>query len=209
VVLVERYGRKKLLLVGCSFMLAALMVLVFAFRDEDTGDVDDEASSNKNNPAALDTKSLLALLGMFAYIAGYQVGFGPITWLMISEVFPQSVRGTAVALSVQANFLGNAVVQLLVPLLQSGLGMSRTFCLFGIATAYALWFVHHSVPETKGLTLEEIEIKLAAMVECTARTKSESDSHQNEIPQSNSRPSEAIRRSHPSHDQERIRLLPS
>ena len=161
VILVEKNGRKTLLRAGCSLMLLALIVLVFAFREPSA-----ESSSNSSkemNDDTLDISSIFALLGMFAYIAGYQIGFGPITWLMISEVFPQSVRSTTVALAVQANFALNALVQLLVPLLQTSLGMSVTFGIFGCLTAYSLWFVQHSVPETKGLTLEEIEEKLAWM----------------------------------------------
>ncbi len=152
VVLVEKNGRKTLLKIGCALMLVALMVLAIAFSTSDT------------STTSLDASSIFALAGMFAYIAGYQVGFGPITWLMISEVFPQHVRGTTVALAVQANFALNALVQFLVPILQTTLGMSWTFCIFGCLTAYSLWFVQRCVPETKGLTLEEIEEKLKRMV---------------------------------------------
>ncbi|VEU38868.1 unnamed protein product [Pseudo-nitzschia multistriata] len=159
VVLVETRGRKTLLTVGCSLMFAALLVLTFAFSEQAaTGSFDDDPV-----PSELDARSILTLLGMFAYIAGYQVGFGPIAWLMISEVFPQSVRGKAVALAVLANFALNAIVQFLVPILRSTLGMSRTFFVFGALAAYSVYFVQTSVPETKGLTLEEIEEGLAAL----------------------------------------------
>lgn len=157
VVLVERNGRKTLLTVGCSLMLAALLVLAFAFAEPQTPN---EGPSEAPN----DARSVLSLLGMFAYIAGYQIGFGPITWLMISEVFPQSVRGKAVALAVQVNFALNALVQFLVPVLRESLGMSGTFAVFGVLAAYSLCFVRNSVPETKGMTLEEIEESFAEML---------------------------------------------
>ncbi len=86
-----------------------------------------------------------------------KVGFGPITWLIISEIFPQAIRGPAVALAVQTNFFLNAVVQFGVPLLEQQFGLSVMFGIFGLLTAYSIYFVATYVLETKGLTLEEIE----------------------------------------------------
>lgn len=115
---VERFGRKKLLYTGCSLMLVALMTLSLSFGGSST---------------ALE---MTILLSMFVYIGGYQVGFGPIVWLIISEVFPLSVRGQAVAVSVQMNFFLNFVVQLGVPLLRSLIGLNMTFALFAALTGY-------------------------------------------------------------------------
>jgi len=166
VILVETCGRRTLLILGCSLMLAALLVLTVAFGGDEhhDKDVDNDSDSDMDSTAhPLDTRGVLVVLGMFAYIAGYQIGFGPITWLVISEVFPQSVRGRAVALAVQTNFLLNALVQLVVPLLIGTLGLSRTFWGFGGLTAGAVIFVRSCVPETKGLTLEEIEEQFLAL----------------------------------------------
>ena len=106
---------------------------------------------------SMELRQVATVLAMFAYIGGYQIGFGPISWLMIGEVFPLSIRGQAVAFSVQMNFGLNFVVQLLVPVLTSAIGLSSTFGLFAVFTGYSLYFVYRHVPETKGLTLEEIE----------------------------------------------------
>ena len=184
VVLVERNGRKILLTIGCSLMLAALMVLSVAFREESSSN--DADTIEDDNDSTIDAKSLFVIGGMFAYIAGYQIGFGPISWLMISEVFPQSIRGTAVALAVQTNFALNAVVQFLVPVLRSEIGLSSTFLLFGCLTAYSLWFIEQSVPETKGLTLEEIEDELLLLAAKNEGVKMEMNSNlNNEGPQQN------------------------
>mmetsp|Transcript_7489 Transcript_7489/g.16233 ORF Transcript_7489/g.16233 Transcript_7489/m.16233 type:complete len:145 (-) Transcript_7489:106-540(-) len=103
------------------------------------------------------------LIAMFVYIGGYQVGFGPIGWLIISEVFPLSVRGQAVAVAVQMNFLLNAIVQFGVPVLESWIGLNFTFAIFAAFTAYSIYFVKANVPETKGFTLEEIEMQFTSM----------------------------------------------
>jgi sugar porter (SP) family MFS transporter len=117
-VTVEKFGRKKLLYTGCTLMLVALVTLAFSFGREMPG------------------LNGIILLSMFIYIGGYQLGFGPISWLIISEVFPLSVRGQAVALSVQMNFLLNAVVQFGVPVLESAIGLKRIFGIFAFWTVY-------------------------------------------------------------------------
>ena len=92
-----------------------------------------------------------------------QIGFGPIAWLIIAEVFPQEIRGKAVALAVQANFLLNAIVQFAVPIIEAWLGLSFTFGMFAVLSAYSIYFVYTKVPETKGLSLEQIEDTFACM----------------------------------------------
>jgi sugar porter (SP) family MFS transporter len=117
-VTVEKFGRKKLLYTGCTLMLVALTVLSYSFGKKDSG------------------FERIILLAMFLYIGGYQVGFGPISWLIISEVFPLSVRGPAISLAVQMNFLLNAVVQFGVPVLESAIGLNHTFGIFAFLTVY-------------------------------------------------------------------------
>jgi hypothetical protein len=102
--------------------------------------------------------------------------------LIISEVFPQKIRGQAVAVAVQVNFALNAVVQFGVPILQREFGLSFMFGLFAMLTVYSIHFVYYKVPETKGLTLEEIESKFGSMAATTRSkklfprvTKAESD----------------------------------
>merc|ERR1712183_485851 len=141
-------------------MTVALFLLTFAFEPDQQQEEETTATpptTTTESSSELDVRSYLILIGMFAYIAGYQIGFGPITWLMISEVFPQSIRTSAVAISVQLNFALNAFVQFIVPILQTEFGLNRLFGLFGILTAYSIYFIRSNVPETKGLTLEQIE----------------------------------------------------
>mmetsp|Transcript_35090 Transcript_35090/g.69140 ORF Transcript_35090/g.69140 Transcript_35090/m.69140 type:complete len:515 (-) Transcript_35090:101-1645(-) len=144
-VTVEKFGRKNLLYTGCSLMLAALIALSLSFGNTSQG------------------AEGTILIAMFVYIGGYQVGFGPIGWLIISEVFPLSVRGQAVAVAVQMNFLLNAIVQFGVPVLESWIGLNFTFATFAAFTAYSIYFVKANVPETKGFTLEEIEQQFTSM----------------------------------------------
>ncbi|KAH8099084.1 hypothetical protein JL720_2063 [Aureococcus anophagefferens] len=156
VVTVDRRGRRELLFVGVGSMFLALAALALAFYDFD--------------PSGGFSAQKGAIVGLiFVYIAGYQVGFGPIAWLLISEVFPLEVRGQAVALAVQANFASNMLVSFLFPVAQTGLKallgstwyLTVLFGIFAVLDLYALHFINRNVPETKGMTLEEIERFLA------------------------------------------------
>jgi len=143
-VTVENYGRKKLLLIGISLMLTALVILTGAF-------------ANYSSEGGMNASKIIIILAMFLYVGGYQVGFGPIAWLLISEIFPLDVRGKAVAVAVQVNFGTNLLIAFLFSVEIDAIGACATFAIFGIITLYSLYFVYKYVPETKGLTLEQIE----------------------------------------------------
>mmetsp|Transcript_43367 Transcript_43367/g.134036 ORF Transcript_43367/g.134036 Transcript_43367/m.134036 type:complete len:149 (-) Transcript_43367:156-602(-) len=95
------------------------------------------------------------------YVSGYQVGFGPIGWLMISEVFPVSVRGSALSVAAVVNFGTNIAVALTQEVLRDLLTPAGVFFTYLALSLVSLLFVHFVVPETKGKTLEEIEAMLA------------------------------------------------
>jgi len=155
VVLVDRRGRKLLLYIGCTMMFTALMILSILFTNDNTNNEEDGATTTKTTASTL--KLVVILFAMFVYIGGFQFGFGPVSWLLLSEMFPLEIRGEAVAFGVQVNFLLNFVVQSVIPILEDSIGLGATFGLFGFAAGFAIFFVYKYVPETKGLTLEEIQ----------------------------------------------------
>merc|ERR1712072_1560178 len=112
------------------------------------------------NLPGVSAPNIVVLLAMFAYIGGYQIGFGPIAWLIISEVFPLDVRGPAVSVAVVSNFFWNLVVTFAFKSEIKAIGDCATFAIFAALTLYSIVFVHYHVPETRGLTLEQIEVKL-------------------------------------------------
>eukprot|EP00568_Trieres_chinensis_P002410 CAMPEP_0183297888 /NCGR_PEP_ID=MMETSP0160_2-20130417/5050_1 /TAXON_ID=2839 ORGANISM="Odontella Sinensis, Strain Grunow 1884" /NCGR_SAMPLE_ID=MMETSP0160_2 /ASSEMBLY_ACC=CAM_ASM_000250 /LENGTH=518 /DNA_ID=CAMNT_0025459785 /DNA_START=5 /DNA_END=1561 /DNA_ORIENTATION=+ len=155
VAVVDKFGRKTLLYTGCSMMLVALVALSIAFCGYSL-----DADTNGQQQGKPDTRQFVILLSMFVYIGGFQVGYGPVSWLMLGEIFPLEFRGQAVALGVQMNFALNFLVQLAVPGIQDGLGLSNTFGMFGMFSVLSLIFIRTYVIETKGLSLEEIEQQL-------------------------------------------------
>jgi len=182
-VYVDKYGRKLLLYIGCSLMLIALVILGTAFLFPYKGEEDcngytsssscpstcnwnsgcgTECSVNDDDCTCCGATGITAqkgiiLASLFLYIGGYQVGYGPIAWLLISEIFPLKVRGKAVSIAVVTNFFFNAVMAFVFPVELSEIGAAATFFIYGIILAIGIYFIYRYVPETKGFTLEQIE----------------------------------------------------
>lgn len=143
--LVDRAGRRPLLLVGITTMLIALVLLAAVFGA--TG-----GALSEGGPAGT-----AVLVGFFMYVTGYQIGFGPISWVLIAEVFPLRSRARALGMAVVANFALNLLNTITNGPLVDTVGQAALFGFYGGMCVIALGFVHLCVPETKGKTLEEIE----------------------------------------------------
>lgn len=137
--LLDRIGRRKLLLVGAAGMAVSLIVLGGAFF----------IGSGWINEAAL--VSLMAYVGFFA------IGLGPVTWVILSEIYPLKIRSKAMTVAVFANWGFNYLVSLSFLDLIQGMGGAGTFLLYAAITILSFWFVYRFIPETRGKTLEEIE----------------------------------------------------
>lgn len=141
VYLIDRVGRKPLLIVGLIGMVVSLTLLGFVFA---TG-----GSSGVTGVLAT------ACLGL--YIASFAISLGPVFWLMISEIYPLRIRGTAMSVASLANWGSNFLVALSFPIILAGFGGAGAFWLFAVLGIVAWVFVYLKVPETKGRTLEQIE----------------------------------------------------
>jgi sugar porter (SP) family MFS transporter len=148
VLLVERVGRKVLLCACCVVMMLSLSALSTAFWGWDD-DVSADAGS---------TQKVVILCSMFFYIAGYQLGFGPITWCIVSEIFPSEIKCKAIALGVEMNYALNFAVQFAFPIIVDSIGWGPSFSMFAVILAFAFFYIQAFVPETTGLTLEEIQL---------------------------------------------------
>jgi MFS transporter, SP family, galactose:H+ symporter len=136
--LIDRMGRRPLLLIGTAGMTISLGVLAAVF-------------------AAYHGMAWLAVLCLMAYVACFAISLGPIFWLLISEIYPLNVRGLAEGTAASANWAFNLLVSLTFLTLLNALGAGRTFCLFGVLALASFVFSYRLVPETKGRTLEDIE----------------------------------------------------
>ncbi|GAA4085677.1 sugar porter family MFS transporter [Streptomyces shaanxiensis] len=104
-----------------------------------------------------------AVLAMTVTFLAFQQGaISPVTWLMLSEIFPMRMRGFGMGVAAVVLWLTNFVIGLVFPSLVSGIGISHTFFLFVVAGVFSLAFVKRYVPETKGRSLETLEAELRA-----------------------------------------------
>lgn len=138
---VDQLGRRPLLIGGISGITVSLFLLAAYYN-------------------FLSGASIVAVLALLLYVSSYQVSFGPISWLMVSEIFPLRTRGRGISVAVLVNFASNALVTFSFSPLREFLGPSLLFASFGVISLLSLFFVTFYVPETKGLSLEEIESQI-------------------------------------------------
>lgn len=91
------------------------------------------------------------------YLAFYQGAIGPLTWLVLSEIFPIRLRGVGMGMAVFCLWISNFLVGLFFPVLLNGVGLSVTFIIFSISSIFGIFFVMKFLPETRGRSLEQIE----------------------------------------------------
>lgn len=139
--LLDRVGRRKLLLIGLAGMSGMLIMLGIAFI----------------LPSLLNQLGALAAIGLMAYVGFFAIGLGPVFWLLISEIYPLKVRGLAMSIVTEANWGSNLIISLTFLTFIQLLGRSGTFWLYAAVGIIAVIFTYRYVPETKERTLEEIE----------------------------------------------------
>ncbi len=96
-------------------------------------------------------------------IASYAMSLAPVTWVVLSEIFPNRIRGAAMAVATVALWIASFILTYTFPLLNSALGASGTFWLYGIISLFGFIFIYKKLPETKGKSLEEIEEEIVGL----------------------------------------------
>ncbi len=145
VLLLDRLGRRALLLTGTAGLLVALLVLGIYFSS---------ATLQSND-------GWLALAGLVLFIAAFAIGLGPVFWLMISEIFPVGARSKAMAVCTIINWGANFLVAQTFLSLSNAITREGVFFLYAALAVLSLVFFALRVPETKGRALEEIQEDLA------------------------------------------------
>lgn len=139
---VDKFGRKILMIIGSIFMAISMLGL--------------------GTVLYADSSGVAALLLMLLYIAAFAISWGPVTWVLLSEIFPNKIKGVmAVAVAVQ--WLANLVVSWTFPMMNNNSHLNELFnhgfayWIYGIMAVLSAFFIWKFVPETKGKTLEEME----------------------------------------------------
>jgi sugar porter (SP) family MFS transporter len=139
--LIDRIGRKPLLLLSLAGMFLGLVILGLAFA----------------LPQLAGSRGAIAVSSLMLYVGSFAVGLGPVFWLVLSEIYPLRIRGRAMSVGTIANWAANLLVALSFLTLVRGIGKASTFWLYAAVTVLAWIFAYFKVPETKGKTLEQIE----------------------------------------------------
>lgn len=148
---VEKWGRKKLLYVGAIFMLATMITAGLAF----------QYIGNITDPSLItETPKLILLLAIVAYILGFAVSWGPVAWIVCSEIFPLKGREIGMTITTMVNWTFAGILMRYSLSFMESFGKPSLFYLFAAFCVLAIIFVALFVPETKGVTLEELESSL-------------------------------------------------
>ncbi len=140
---VDKFGRKPLMIIGALGMAIAMFALGGAFFTETLG--------------------MFAIICMLVYVASFAMSWGPVVWVLLSEIFPNKIRGRAMALAVAVQWVSNYLVSWTFPMMDKNTHLVETYhhgfayWIYGLMGLLGMLFVWKFVPETKGKTLEEME----------------------------------------------------
>ncbi|KAF7828864.1 sugar transporter ERD6-like 6 [Senna tora] len=145
--LVDKSGRRLLLIISSSVMTLSLILVSIAFFLEKVVSEDSHLYS---------ILGIISVVGLVLMVAGFSLGLGPIPWVIMSEILPVNIKGLAGSLATLANWLTSFVITMTANLLLSW-SSGGTFTIYAVVAAFTIAFVAIWVPETKGRTLEEIQ----------------------------------------------------
>jgi len=143
--IMDKFDRKKLLTFGSIVMAVSLGILAVM-----------------NFTMSIHATAIPTMILIAVYIFGFAISWGPIAWVLIGEIFPLSVRGIGSSIGAAANWIGNFIVsQFFLVLLDTfHNNVGGPFAIFAVFAVLSLFLVHYLVPETRGKSLEQIELDL-------------------------------------------------
>lgn len=140
---VDKFGRRPLMIIGALVMAVSMLILGTTFYTRSVG--------------------MGSLVCMLVYTAGFAMSWGPVCWVLLAEIFPNSIRSTVMSIAVAGQWIANFLVSWTFPMLDKNQYLTDTFnhgvayWIYGVMGLLAALFIWKFVPETKGKTLEEME----------------------------------------------------
>lgn len=148
IALIDRIGRKPLLIIGSAGMALTLGIMAVAFSSGSLVDGQLVLSDNAGT---------IALISANAYAALFNFSWGPVMWVMLGEMFPNQIRGSGLAVSGLAQWLCNFGITMAFPIMLVSIGLAGAYGFYAICAAISVIFVYKMVKETRGKELEEME----------------------------------------------------
>jgi sugar porter (SP) family MFS transporter len=149
IALIEKFGRRLLLMVGSVGMALALGTMAFLF-----GNAPVDAAGN---PSLSGGSGIAALVAANAFVFFFGFSWGPVVWVLLGEMFSNRIRGMALAVSAAVQWIANFGVSLTFPIFADRFGLGFTYGIYAVSAAASLFFVALLVRETKGKELEEMQ----------------------------------------------------
>lgn len=167
-------GRRKTLLLGSSVMGISLILLgSYAILQQKTSPIQSACNDNADDSSTTPQMNVTcssnelsaslrytALAALMSYVAAYSFSFGPVTWLLLSEIFPATIKGRAMAISTSVNWAANLVISATFLQTVQLLSLGGVFLGYALLTIVSTFFIFSAVPETKNKTLHRITKEL-------------------------------------------------
>jgi len=163
---IEFVGRRTLLIAGTSLIAIGLLALIVAFGGSKNFANDNDADNGESttwSPLTNLKTFHLALPGVLLVVCGYSMSFGPLTWLLTSELFPTDIRGRALGVSTIVTYCCAALVTRTFLSAQASLGPSKVFAFYCVVTISGVIFEYLAIPDTGEKTVEQIDEALSRM----------------------------------------------
>ncbi|UIP08216.1 sugar porter family MFS transporter [Erythrobacter sp. SDW2] len=149
IAVIDKIGRKPLLLIGSAGMAATLFVMVYVFSQ---GGLD--AAGNLVLSPSLGT---IAVVAANLYVIFFNVSWGPVMWVMLAEMFPNQIRGSALAVAGFFQWFANYLIAQSFPVMAAGIGLAASYSFYAVCAVISFFLVQRFIVETKGKELEEME----------------------------------------------------
>ena len=147
IALVDKVGRRPILLIGSAGMTLSLGIMALAFT---------QASGSGDNISLPDPWGPIALVAANAFVVFFGASWGPLVWVLLGEMFPNRIRAAALGVAAMAQWLANFAITLTFPPMLAAFGASIPYLMYAIFAALSFVFVLSKVPETKGVELEDM-----------------------------------------------------
>ena len=149
IAVIDKIGRKPLLLIGSAGMALTLFVMVYAFSQ---GGLDADG-----NLVLSEQLGIVAVVAANLYVIFFNVSWGPVMWVMLGEMFPNQIRGSALAVAGFFQWFANYLIAQTFPIMAVGIGLAASYTFYAVCAVISFFLVQAFVKETKGKELEEME----------------------------------------------------
>ena len=149
IAVIDKIGRKPLLLIGSAGMAATLFVMVFAFTQ---GSLDAAGKLQLSGEMGM-----VAVIAANLYVIFFNVSWGPVMWVMLGEMFPNQIRGSALAVAGFFQWFANYLIAQTFPVMATGIGLAASYTFYAVCAVISFFLVSKFIVETKGKELEEMQ----------------------------------------------------